>query len=198
VVKVGGSLLDWPELPTRLKAFLGARRTMNPDERTILITGGGSVADLVRELDRLHWLGDATAHDLAPHALDFTAELLAALLPGLLVAVDRIEALSPAWSAGSVPVLAPRRIIEQIERYAPDPLPTSWDVTSDTIAARIAVYLQSESLVLLKSAAPPRGATLTEAARLEWVDPMFPHVARALRRVEYLNLRDPSAKPAVF
>jgi aspartokinase-like uncharacterized kinase len=195
VVKVGGSLLDWPGLPGRLAALLEELRRDRPAARPILIAGGGAAADFVRVLDRVHGLGDPTAHRLAMHTLDLTAMLLAALQPDWLP-VDRIEALGPAWDAGRVPVLVPRLILEEIERAGQDPLPPSWDVTSDTIAARIAVHLEAETLILLKSAAPPAGATLEQAARLGWVDPTFPDAARVLPLVESVNLRDPAAKLA--
>ncbi len=100
VIKVGGSLLDWPELPGRLTAFLDGRRTSKPAERSALIAGGGPAADLIRTLDRIHGLGDQTAHLLALHALDLTAILLAAILPGSS-AVDRIEALADGLGCGT-------------------------------------------------------------------------------------------------
>jgi aspartokinase-like uncharacterized kinase len=118
-------------------------------------------------------------------------------LPSAVV-IDRIEDLSPVWREESVPVLSPRPVLEAIERSGQAPLPPSWDVTSDTIAAQIAVHLRAESLVLLKSAAPPGGTTLSESARLGWVDPVFPQIARTIRRIEYLNLRDPAAKLATL
>ena len=62
-------------------------------------------------------------------------------------------------------------------------------MTSDTIAARIAVFLEAGLLVLLKSAPLPAGATREDAARLGLVDPMLPSVARSIPRVEYVNLR---------
>jgi 5-(aminomethyl)-3-furanmethanol phosphate kinase len=195
VIKVGGSLLDWRELPGRLTDFLDGRRASMPAERMVLIAGGGPAADLVRAIDRIHGLGDRTAHLLALHALDLTAILLAAILPGSSP-VEQFEALSPAWDAGVVPILAPRSILSVIDRPESgfDPLPASWDVTSDTIAAQIAVYLEAESLILLKSASLPVGASRDTAARLGWVDPIFPVAARALPRVAYLNLRDPAAE----
>jgi aspartokinase-like uncharacterized kinase len=194
VLKVGGSLLDWPELPVRLAGWLEARRSSHPDERFVLIAGGGPAADLVRALDRVHHLGDATAHELAIQALGFTARLLAALLPGA-TPVDRLEALGSVWSGGSLPVLIPGAVLAEIEQPGQDSLPPSWDVTSDSIAARIAVHLGADRLILLKSASLPAGTRRDEASLRGWVDPMFPHVARGLRCVEYLNLRDPAARP---
>src|SRR5262249_5128486 len=113
--------------------------------------------------------------------------------------VDRIEALATAWDAGRVPILAPRKVIQAIDHARRDPLPASWDVTSDSIAARIAEHLEARCLILLKSASlSDCGATRLEAARIELVDRMFPHTARNLLRVEYLNLRDPDAKPVLL
>ena len=193
VLKVGGSLLDWAELPVRLAGLLEARRASYPEERPVLIAGGGTAADLVRALDRVHRLGDSTAHELAIHALDFTARLLAALLPGT-TPVDRLEALGSVWIDGGVPVLVPGPILAQIDPPGRECLPRSWDVTSDSIAARIAVHLDADRFILLKSAALPPGTRRDDASRRGWVDPMFPHVVRALQSVEYLNLRDPAAR----
>ena len=69
-------------------------------------------------------------------------------------------------------------------------MPASWDVTSDSIAARIAAGLHASRLVLLKSASLPPGADRAEAARLGLVDPVFPSVARELKIVEYVCLRE--------
>jgi aspartokinase-like uncharacterized kinase len=194
VVKVGGSLFDWPELPRRMTAFIDARRAAEREEQMVLIAGGGPVADAVRVLDRIHGLGNETAHRVALHALDFTTFLLAALVPGT-VAVERIDALRAVWAAGSIPVLAPRAVLSEIDRSGQDALPASWDVTSDTIAARIASHLAADRLILLKSAPLPSGAARQDAARLGLVDPMLPVVAQALPRVEYMNLREQTSQP---
>src|SRR5207248_2464665 len=78
VVKVGGSLYDLPDLGPRLHAFL---RSLDRPE-VLLIPGGGPTADVVRDLDRRHGLGEETAHWLALHALAVNAHFLAALVPG--------------------------------------------------------------------------------------------------------------------
>ncbi len=187
VVKVGGSLLDWNELPSRLSQFL--TELANP--RIVLIVGGGRAADFVRELDRVHSLGDSPSHHLAIRALDLTAHGLASLLPGLVV-VHRESELRRVWASGRRPVLAPRLMLERDARDSDDPLPHSWDVTTDAISARLAILLGASELILLKSTSVPEGADRHEAARLGLVDPSFPTISRALSRVRYRNLREPS------
>lgn len=191
VIKVGGSLLDWPELPGRLVAFLDRLRDQDQPQarRFLLIAGGGPAADLIRSMDRAYGLGDERAHWLAIRAMDFTAELLAELLPGAQV-VSRPGELYSTWNLGKLPILAPLRLLEEIDASGPDPLPASWDVTSDSISARIAVHLQSRRLIVLKSRSVPPGTSLADAARLGVVDPMFPAVARELEVVEMVCLRE--------
>lgn len=189
VVKIGGSLLTWPELPKRLEAFLS--REEGGGRRVVLIVGGGSAADLVRTLDATHGLGDEAAHRLALRALDFTAELLAGLLPSSRVA-RRLDELPTIQRSGLRPVLAPRLHLEKEDERRPDRLPFSWNVTTDSIAARIAETLGGGRLILLKSASAAVGMSRVEAARSGLVDSFFPEAARALERVEIVNLRDGS------
>jgi aspartokinase-like uncharacterized kinase len=197
IIKVGGSLFDWHELPARMAAFLVAGGAIKRAERTILIAGGGPVADVVRRLDRIHGVGDVVAHRLALEALDLTALFLASLIPGAVL-VDGSENLVSTWNSGYSPVLSPRQILIEFEQSGKGSLPATWDVTSDSIAARIAVHLRADRLVLLKSASVPAGTSREDAARLGLVDPMLPVVARALPRVEYLNLRELTAQPQLL
>ncbi len=187
VVKVGGSLLPWPELPGRLTAYLDREEAAG--SRVVLIAGGGSAADLVRTLDAAHGLGDEVAHRLALRSMDFTAELLAALLPGSRVA-RRLGELPAIWESGSRPILAPRIYLEEEDERRPDRLPFSWSVTSDSIAARVAEALRADRLALLKSASAAEGATRERAAQEGLLDACFPEAARGLERVEVVNLRE--------
>lgn len=184
VIKVGGSLLDWPPLPIRLGAYLRSRQA----ERPVVIVGGGRAADLVRELDTTHGLGDIVSHDLALRALDLTAHVLAALVPGLDV-VEDVKAFADVWRSGRIPLLAPRRFLDEDDRRAADPLPKSWDVTTDSIAARVAVRLAAGELVLLKSTSLPPGCDRHEAARRGLVDLTFPELSKTVECVTYVNLR---------
>jgi aspartokinase-like uncharacterized kinase len=192
VVKVGGSLLDWPGLPDRLSAYLDERR----GDRLVLVVGGGRFADALRDLDRAQALGEARSHALALRVLDLTAHALAAIVPGLEV-VEDVPALPRAWEAGRSPILAPRRFLDLDDR-SPDPLPHAWTTTTDAIAARLAVRLGASELVLLKSAPIPNGTGLEAASRLGLVDPEFPRAASGLPIVASLDLREPGASPTIF
>jgi 5-(aminomethyl)-3-furanmethanol phosphate kinase len=191
VIKVGGSLLDWPELPRRLLAFLdnecGQEACLRG--RAALVAGGGAFADLIRTMDQTHALGDQKGHHLAIKSLDLTAELLAALLPGSAV-VHRQEDLRACRKLGQVPILAPGQLLEEVDDRGADPLPASWNVTSDSIAARIAVLLGARRLILLKSVGLSADIHRGEAARLGLVDAMFPAISSTLELVELVSLRD--------
>jgi aspartokinase-like uncharacterized kinase len=197
LIKVGGSLLDWPELPARLTRFVRERRRAEPDVRPVLICGGGAFVDAVRRLDRVHHLGDAIAHRMAIQAMQLAAGILLFTLPDAVI-VDRLELLDEEPSPDEMPVILTSTILFELEDLKGNPLPPSWDVTSDTIAAWIAGELKARSLVLLKSASLPPRATRDQAARLKLVDPFFPLISTAVPRVEYLNLRDPSARPELL
>lgn len=194
VAKVGGSLLGWPPLPDRLARFLDARRGRG--ERLVLIAGGGGAADWVRHLDRVHALGDEVAHALAVRSLDLTARVLAALVADSEV-VASLAAVAESWSSRRVPILAPRRALDD-DRGSPDPLSRTWDATTDTIAARVAALLLADELALLKSTGLPPGATRDEAARLGLVDAAFPRASRGLSSVVVVNLRDEGATATVM
>lgn len=185
VVKVGGSLLGWDEFPARLRAHLDGSGA----DRLVLVVGGGRAADFVRELDSVHGIGEKRSHGLALRALDLTAHLVAALVPGLAV-VEQTDELTCAWERGQVPVLAPRRFLETVDRLADRPLAESWEVSTDSIAARLAVTLKADELRLLKSVGPVGRHSRAESARVGLVDPAFPSASAPLGRVRVVNLRD--------
>ena len=170
VVKVGGSLFDLPDLGTRLAGWLTGLKTPN----VLLIPGGGRAADLVRAWDRQHQLGEETSHWLALRALTFNAHFLASLLPGSRVIKNLHDSLP-----GSIPILDMHAWATVVDRL-PDRLPHSWDVTSDSLAAQVAILGKASQLILLKSVALPEGMDWREAARQGIVDPFFPQaISRA-------------------
>ena len=122
VVKVGGSLFS--ETEEILRSLKGSGRPL------LVVPGGGPFARLVRSMN----LPDEPAHWMAILAMDQFGWFLAA--GGL-----------PVTHEISVPrrmeILLPSRVLR--ER---DPLPHTWDVTSDTIAAWVASELGIDLLII--------------------------------------------------
>src|ERR1700682_663065 len=148
VVKVGGSLFDLPDLQSRLRSWLARRQ----GETVLLVPGGGATADLVRDFDIWHGLGEEKAHWLALRALALNACFLASLLPSAGVVGH------PCRATAEVSVLDPFAFAALDERSHPDScLPHTWAATSDAVAARAAVVGGAVRLILLKSVAVPQG-----------------------------------------
>lgn len=161
VVKVGGGLMVRAEL---LDAALRAIADASRDVSILIVPGGGPFADTVRDADQLFGLTDEAAHWMAVLAMDQYAHLIASRLPnGVLVSGSRD--IEPALTQQRLPVLAPYQWMGEA-----DPLPHSWDVTSDSIAAWIAGQLGASRLVLVK----PPGASGPDI-----VDPYFSDVLPA-------------------
>jgi probable H4MPT-linked C1 transfer pathway protein len=143
VVKVGGGLLAHE---AELRAVL---ELLDGSSRTLIVPGGGPFADAVRDAHGLGSVDDDEAHWMAVLAMNQYGALLASRMRRGCVVESPGEA-SRAASAGQVPILAPAQWLRQA-----DPLPHSWDVTSDSIAAWIAGHVGARRLVLVK----PPGAT---------------------------------------
>lgn len=125
VVKFGGSLLESvPELIAVIKNF--------PSISLLVVPGGGLFADKVRSLP----IPDEEAHWMAIAAMEQF---------GWYIASRGLEHTDLLKAPSSPHVFLPYRTMREM-----DPLPHSWDVSSDTIAAWIASILKSE-LILLKS-----------------------------------------------
>jgi aspartokinase-like uncharacterized kinase len=179
VVKLGGSLLDWPELPVALREWLATQ----PPAANLLIVGGGSLVEAVRALDRIHELSDEGAHWLAIRAMGVTATLVAELLDVPLID-SRVD--SQGLREG-VCVLNVERLLRE-DAAGPDPLPASWQVTSDSIAARAARVVGATELVLLKSAPPTVASDHAAWSQEGYVDAYFPIASKGLT-VRAVNIR---------
>jgi (4-(4-[2-(gamma-L-glutamylamino)ethyl]phenoxymethyl)furan-2-yl)methanamine synthase len=152
VIKFGGGVLAHCEY---FDAALGALATAGQARRLLVVPGGGPFADSVRAVDRQHRLSDDAAHWMAILAMDQHAHLIASRLACAQLVSTKEEIL--AAERGRVMVLAPSQWLREA-----DPLPHSWDVTSDSIAAWVAGALGVRHLVLIK---PPdaSGADLVDA-----------------------------------
>ena len=125
VVKAGGSLTS--EIPVLYSILKSSGRDL------LIVPGGGVFADAVRESGAL----GTPAHWMAICAMEETAWIWVA---AGATPVDTLHA-----PVKGVSVLLPYHVMR-----GADPLPHSWDVTSDTIAAWVASE-RDAPLLLLKS-----------------------------------------------
>lgn len=141
IVKVGGGLLA---SAGALDLVTEALTAFSPGRRLLVLPGGGPFADAVRTMFRRVRIGEDAAHWMAVLGMDQYAHALVARLPGAVLVEQHAE-IAAALQAGRLPVLAPYRWLRSA-----DPLPHTWDVTSDSIAAWFAGALDARRVVLIK------------------------------------------------
>ncbi|MGB9212956.1 MAG: hypothetical protein WCB91_08680, partial [Halobacteriota archaeon] len=124
VLKVGGSLI---EVASNLIAYLSAAHV-----DALVVPGGGPFAQTVRRYgDRVD---DATAHWMAVLAMNQYGFYLGTSGATL---VEDLCALEPG-----ICILLPFKIL-----YECDPLPHSWEATSDSIACWVAYELHADLVI---------------------------------------------------
>ena len=184
VVKVGGSLLRLPDLTQRLKEFLGER----PNERHVLVIGGGARAEAVRQADDKHDLGEEASHWLAISAMGLNTRQLVESF-GRCRLVSAPADCETVWSAGEIAVVDPSAWLER-EHAQGLTMPHRWSFTSDSIAAHVATQLQAPLLTLLKSTLPDGTCDVPEATRQGLVDEDFARTSARVPTIEIFNLRN--------
>jgi hypothetical protein len=140
VLKIGGSLSRHASLTFLCKEIsrLGAHH------RLLVVPGGGEFADQVRDACRRYDLKETAAHCMALLAMDQYGYLLNSLIARSCLTADLLSSCRAAES-GKAAILLPSAPVIRA-----DPLPHSWEVTSDTIAAWVAQRTHCRRLILLK------------------------------------------------
>jgi len=176
IVKVGGSLLDLPDLKERLHSW----QEQNHDRPNLYVAGGGKLVDGFRQFQQRCQLPQDASHRLALQAMALNSLRLSQLTNWPLVRYEEINtSRQPLLNASSFVDL--RRMPGVNKR-------TDWDFTSDSLTAVLARQLKTGELVLLKSSDPPAD-DLVELARHNFVDRAFPEEAAQLPAVRFCNLR---------
>lgn len=172
IVKVGGSLLARPGWVGTVRSLLD-----HVPAPRVVVVGGGPLVDGLRAVDAAEPQPAEFIHRLAIDCMGLTAQLVATALRAPLT--ERCEADVAATTVLDVPAW-----LGTDGRYRR--LPVGWEVTSDSIAACVAVERRA-GLLLAKSVAPPH-ADLEGLTAAGWVDAFFPTAARPLTWIGWAAL----------
>ncbi|MEE9140686.1 MAG: hypothetical protein V3U18_07900 [Alphaproteobacteria bacterium] len=144
MIKLGGSMAVSAVLPAWLEVL--SRSGGHP---RVIVPGGGPFADQVRQVQKKRPFPDEAAHRMAVLAMEQYGLMLGALAPGFRPAatLDEIRAVQ---GQGHVPLWMAAKMTA-----GRGDIPGRWQVTSDSLAAWLAVEANAELLLLVKSAEPP-------------------------------------------
>jgi aspartokinase-like uncharacterized kinase len=190
LIKVGGSLYSLGDLAKRLQLLFAATGA----SRVLVVPGGGEVTDFVRDWDQVHSLATDASHQLAIDSLGLTARLLARVLPEASLAREEPIESSPQ----KVSILDVPAILASADCQECSQLPSGWHVTSDSIAAWIAIRWRVDELILAKSVGAPDAIPAASDSPQDEdssgaVDSCFGRLIPGLPPLFWCNLRgDPS------
>ena len=187
VVKLGGSLLALPDLAERLVTVV----TLLLPHKVLIIVGGGAAADEVRRLDDVACLTATQAHWNAIAAMTFNAETLSCVCGYLPVVSNRIKA-DMAWQKQDAVLLDTKAFLLEEKAQHSRSLPESWNVTSDSIAAFVAIHWPAKQVVFCKSCdlSSPHIEGLCQDGLLdEWLPNLVIPLQQSDVRLQWLNLR---------
>ena len=187
VVKLGGSLLTLPDLAERLRAIV---RLLHPHE-ALIIVGGGEAADEIRRQDERCGLSATQAHWHAIAAMTFNAEIVSRICGCLPVVSNRIDA-EIAWQHHEAVLLDANAFLRTEQATHFRSLPESWSVTSDSIAAFVAIHWPAKQVVFCKACdlMSPHIERLCQDGLLdEWLLNLHTPLQVAGVQLQWLNLR---------
>jgi aspartokinase-like uncharacterized kinase len=178
VIKLGGSLSQ----STALTSCLNAVEKKYQGKPVVIVPGGGGFADQVRIAQKRWHFDDRTAHHMAILAMQQMALLFKGLKPDFSI-------------ASSVAGIVQQLKVKGIIIWSPDSdeldkagIESSWDITSDSLAAWLANTLSADKLVVVKSAPIQANLSLDQLAVQGIIDSAFcAFVAQATYPVQIIN-----------
>jgi 5-(aminomethyl)-3-furanmethanol phosphate kinase len=163
VVKVGGSFCRYKRLRELAASLAQAGGS------AVIVPGGGPFADCVRREQVRLGCGDAAAHRMALLAMAQFGTALADLSDGLAAAAS-LPALRAAVGSRRAPVWLPLHLLDGDPTIA-----ETWEMTSDSLAAWLAVQLGADRLFFLKRGSQRHTARLADLVGEGVLDPLVPN-----------------------
>jgi 5-(aminomethyl)-3-furanmethanol phosphate kinase len=183
VIKLGGSLSADPVLRPWLDMLVECG-----SGKVVIVPGGGPYADEVRAAQRCWHFDDAVAHRMALLAMEQYGLQLQGINPALAIA-DSIATIERALREKKVAIWLP----SAMALAAPE-ISTTWDVTSDSLAAWLAKMIHAERLILVKSCSVKAEDSVAELARQGIVDASFEMLIRGVEfKIDVVNKTDVEA-----
>jgi len=166
VLKLGGSLLS----NTTLIQFLQLA-SQGGKGQVVIVPGGGVFAEQVRLTQKQWQYNDRTAHYMAILAMQQMALLFQGLCPDLRV-VNQVTSILPSLQKNGI-IWSP--LPDELDAAG---IPASWDITSDTLSAWLAVELSIDHLIIVKSAEIGENRSLEELSDFGIIDKSFADFVR--------------------
>ena len=135
VVKIGGSL--FPEYVEAL-----CESFSKCDEKIVLVNGGGSLANNIREFNNINSFSDDANHWNAVKCMDIIGNFIADKNV-VIETVTSLDEIDDVHKKNKIPLILCYELLRK-----EDPLDHSWDVTSDSIACWIAYKINAKLLIL--------------------------------------------------
>jgi len=142
-IKIGGSFFEEQALKKleNITSIIKQQSSGEDKMKFLLITGGGKAADLVRKFDSEVDLNDKSSHFAAIAAMELNAYLLSDFFEDFgFCSADEFFG-----EKNNINIFLP---LEYYRRL--DPLPHSWQVSSDSIALELAYRVGAANLILMK------------------------------------------------
>lgn len=141
VIKLGGSLAT----SGKLQACLDKIEEGYQGRAVAIVPGGGVLADQIRQMQGQFQFDDRTAHRMAILAMQQMALLFNALKPSFNIAASIAEIREQSGQQ-TVSIWSPD--IKELDEAG---IPSTWDITSDSMSAWLAKTVSAEELILVKS-----------------------------------------------
>ena len=135
VVKIGGSL--FPEYTEVL-----CESFSKCDEKIVLVNGGGSLANNIRDFNSISSFSDDVNHWTAIKCMDIIGNFIADK-NNVIETVTSLDEIDDIHKKNKIPLILCYELLKK-----EDPLEHSWDVTSDSIACWIAHKINAKLLIL--------------------------------------------------
>ena len=189
VVKLGGSLLDREDLLVRLPQWLREldHGASEPVE-SLFVVGGGPLIDAVRTLDHVRPRDSVATHWMCIDLMETTLRLVRSWFPEwhVVSSIDEFQNGLANGFATHIPSLI--SVASFYRRETACDLPMDWRTTSDAIAALLAIQVNADELVLLKSCDIDPTATVDQLSAAGIVDAALPMIVTKVRRLRVQKL----------